>query len=96
MPVVALSEARYNAIGAGYTRLRREDPRFAERIHRALGDAPSVVNVGAGAGSYEPSDPYVLAIEPSDVMVAQRQSGLAPAIRALESLDVGLRLIVAS
>jgi hypothetical protein len=82
MPVVALSEARYNAIGAGYARLRREDPRFAERIHRALGDAPSVVNVGAGAGSYEPSDRYVLAIEPSDVMVAQRQPGLAPAIRA--------------
>jgi SAM-dependent methyltransferase len=77
-----LSEPRYDAIGAGYSRLRREDPRFAQIIHRALGDATSVVNVGAGAGSYEPRDRYVLAIEPSDVMAAQRPPGLAPAIRA--------------
>jgi SAM-dependent methyltransferase len=77
-----LSEPRYNAIGAGYARLRREDPRFAERIHSALGDASSVVNVGAGAGSYEPRERYVLAIEPSDVMAAQRERRSAPAIRA--------------
>jgi SAM-dependent methyltransferase len=82
VPVAPLSEPRYDAIGAGYSRLRREDPRFAERIHRALGDASSVVNVGAGAGSYEPRDRYVLAIEPSEVMAAQREPGLAPAIRA--------------
>lgn len=73
---------RYERIGLGYTRTRREDPRLAERIHRALGDARTVVNVGAGAGSYEPHDRHVIAIEPSDVMAAQRGDGRAPAIRA--------------
>jgi SAM-dependent methyltransferase len=73
---------RYERIGLGYARTRREDPRLAERIHRALGDARTVVNVGAGAGSYEPRDRHVIAIEPSDVMVAQRPPELAPAIRA--------------
>lgn len=74
--------SRYDAIGHGYARTRREDPRFVERIASALGDARSVVNVGAGAGSYEPPDRHVVAIEPSDVMAAQRPAGLAPAIRA--------------
>jgi SAM-dependent methyltransferase len=73
---------RYERIGLGYTRTRREDPRWVERIHRALGDAWTVVNVGAGAGSYEPRDRHVIAIEPSDVMAAQRPPELAPAIRA--------------
>ncbi|HET6870868.1 MAG TPA: methyltransferase domain-containing protein [Solirubrobacteraceae bacterium] len=73
---------RYERIGLGYARTRREDPRLAERIHRALGDALTVVNVGAGAGSYEPHDRHVIAIEPSDVMAAQRPPELAPAIRA--------------
>jgi SAM-dependent methyltransferase len=73
---------RYERIGVGYARTRREDPRLAERIHRALGNARTVVNVGAGAGSYEPRDRHVIAIEPSDVMAAQRPPGLAPAIRA--------------
>jgi SAM-dependent methyltransferase len=73
---------RYERIGLGYARTRREDPRLAERIHRALGDARTVVNVGAGAGSYEPRDRHVIAIEPSDVMAAQRPPELAPAIRA--------------
>src|ERR1700748_2277159 len=74
--------ARYERIGHGYARLRREDPRIASRITEALGDARTVVNVGAGAGSYEPRDRHVIAIEPSDVMAAQRPAGLAPAIRA--------------
>lgn len=73
---------RYDEIGHGYARTRREDPRFRERIHAALGDAETVVNVGAGAGSYEPRDRYVIAVEPSDVMAAQRPPELSPAIRA--------------
>ena len=75
------SPARYDHIGHGYSRTRREEPRFAEAIVQALGDAATVVNVGAGAGSYEPRDRYVIAVEPSDVMAAQR-SGRVPAIRA--------------
>jgi SAM-dependent methyltransferase len=73
---------RYERIGLGYARTRREDPRLGKRIHRALGSARTVVNVGAGAGSYEPRDRHVIAIEPSDVMAAQRPPELAPAIRA--------------
>jgi SAM-dependent methyltransferase len=72
----------YDRIGRGYARTRREDPRLAQRIHRALGDSRSVINVGAGAGSYEPRDRYVIAIEPSDIMARQRPPDLPPAIRA--------------
>ncbi len=71
----------YDRIGHGYAATRREDPRLAARIRAALGDARTVVNVGAGAGSYEPSDRWVLAIEPSDVMAAQRAPDRAPALR---------------
>jgi SAM-dependent methyltransferase len=81
---------RYESIGAGYATTRREDPILRARILAALGDARSVVNVGAGAGSYEPRDRHVVAIEPSDVMAAQRPPGLAPAIRALAN-DLPLR-----
>jgi SAM-dependent methyltransferase len=77
-----VSPARYDTIGETYSGTRREDPRLRARIHAALGDARTVVNVGAGAGSYEPRDRHVTAIEPSDVMAAQRPRGLAPAIRA--------------
>lgn len=73
---------RYDAIGEGYAALRREDPDLRARIEAALGEAKTVVNVGAGAGSYEPRDRHVVAIEPSDVMAAQRPAGRAPAIRA--------------
>jgi SAM-dependent methyltransferase len=78
----ALAEPRYDRIGIGYAQKRREDPRFRARIEAALGEARTVVNVGAGTGSYEPVDRHVVAIEPSDVMAAQRPSHLAPAIRA--------------
>ncbi len=71
---------RYDAIGAEYAVTRREDPRIAALIHAALGGARTIVNVGAGAGSYEPPDRHVLAVEPSEVMVAQRDPGLPPAI----------------
>src|ERR1700754_4837085 len=82
--ILSMSElgTRYERIGHGYARLRREDPRIASRITEALGDARTVLNVGAGAGSYEPSDRHVIAVEPSDVMAAQRPRELAPAIRA--------------
>jgi SAM-dependent methyltransferase len=72
----------YEQRGVGYARHRREDPRIAARIHAALGDAATVVNVGAGAGSYEPRDRWVLAVEPSATMRAQRPPGAAPAIAA--------------
>jgi SAM-dependent methyltransferase len=79
---IGMARARYEDIGQGYTGTRREDPRLRAAIHAALGDARSVVNVGAGAGAYEPRDRHVVAVEPSDVMATQRPSDLAPAIRA--------------
>ena len=74
--------ARYDRIGEGYALTRREDPRIAAAIRNALGDARSVVNVGAGTGSYEPDDRYVIAVEPSDVMAAQRAPTIPTALRA--------------
>jgi SAM-dependent methyltransferase len=74
--------ARYDSIGHGYSSRRRADPRLAARILGALGPGRSVINVGAGTGLYEPDDRYVVAIEPSDVMAAQRPRELAPAVRA--------------
>src|SRR4051812_48003523 len=71
----------YDAIGRTYTTTRRADPRIAAVIHAALGDARSVVNVGAGAGSYEPPT-TVVAVEPSAVMIAQRPTGAAPVVQA--------------
>jgi len=68
----------YNRIGTTYAQTRRPDPRIQDAIWNALGDARTVVNVGAGAGSYEPPQ-TILAIEPSMVMVAQRPAGAAPA-----------------
>ena len=73
--------ALYDRIGRTYTTTRREDPRLAAAIHAALGDAVTVVNVGAGTGSYEPRDRKVIAIEPSRVMIAQRPPDAAPASR---------------
>jgi SAM-dependent methyltransferase len=80
----------YDAIGDGYADTRRADPRIAAAIDRALGDARSVVNVGAGAGSYEPADRAVTAVEPSAAMIAQRPPGAAPAVQAVaEALPFG-------
>lgn len=75
-------DVNYDQTGAGYANLRRPDPRIAAQVHRALGDARTVINVGAGAGSYEPTDRYVVAIEPFATMRAQRPRRLAPAVRA--------------
>lgn len=70
----------YEASGGGYAARRRPDPRIAALVTAALGDAATVLNVGAGAGSYEPLDRYVAAVEPSASMRAQRPGRLAPAI----------------
>ena len=71
----------YDQIGTGYAGRRRVDPRLATPIHAALGNARRVLNVGAGTGSYEPSDREVVAVEPSSEMIRQRQAGLAPVIQ---------------
>ena len=75
-------DADYGEIGAGYARVRRADPRIEVAIYAALGPARSVLNVGAGAGSYEPSDRHVVPIEPAPEMRAQRPAELPPAIDA--------------
>ena len=74
--------AAYDKIGTTYSATRRADPRIAAQILDALGDAVSVVNVGAGAGSYEPRDRMVVAVEPSAVMIRQRATAAAPVIQA--------------
>jgi hypothetical protein len=73
----------YEAGGSGYAQVRRTDPRIAARVHAALGDAKTVVNVGAGAGSYEPTDREVTAVEPSATMRAQRPAHLTTAVDAI-------------
>jgi SAM-dependent methyltransferase len=72
----------YDSIGKGYTDVRGEDPRIAARIRAALGNARTILNVGAGTGSYEPADLEVVAVEPSETMIAQRAEGAAPIVRA--------------
>lgn len=76
-----MTHARYDAIGDGYASTRREDPDWMRRIDAALGPARTVVNVGAGAGSYEPRGRVVIPVEPSAVMAAQRPAD-RPAVRA--------------
>lgn len=68
-------------IGERYASTRREDPQLVAAIAGGLGTSRTLLNVGAGAGSYEPRDRYVLAFEPSDVMAAQRPDGAVPALR---------------
>lgn len=95
----------YDTIGRGYAALRRPDPRIAAAIEHALGDATGVVNVGAGAGSYEPPGRTVLAVEPSEVMIRQRSAGAAgaaPCVRGsaealpLESASVDAAMAILS
>jgi SAM-dependent methyltransferase len=95
------SDALYDRIGRGYAPIRQADQRFAASIRRALGDARSVVNVGAGAGSYEPSDLDVTSVEPSAVMIAQRPPGSAPVVQGFaeelpfpdDSFDAAMAII---
>ena len=74
--------ALYDTIGKGYANYRKPDPRIAALILDALGDAESVINVGAGAGSYEPRDRHVVAVEPSSTMIAQRAHDAARVVQA--------------
>ena len=73
----------YERLGTGYARARRTDPRIAALVHEALGPARRVLNVGAGAGSYEPADRHVVAVEPSPIMRRQRPRGAAPVVDAV-------------
>jgi SAM-dependent methyltransferase len=91
----------YDSLGHGYGELRREDPRIAAQIRRALEGSRSVVNVGAGAGSYEPRDRRLVAVEPSMVMIRQRPPEASPVVRASaerlpfrdESFDASLAVL---
>ena len=77
----------YESIGVGYAAVCRPDPRIHQLIVDALADANSVLNVGAGAGNYEPKDRRVVAVEPSSAMIAQRDTGAGPAVqRVAEAL----------
>jgi SAM-dependent methyltransferase len=73
----------YDAIGATYSVTRRTEPRIAAQIWDALGDARTIVNIGAGTGSYEPPDRHVVAVEPSAIMRSQRLPGAAPCVAAV-------------
>jgi SAM-dependent methyltransferase len=72
----------YDAIGLGYEHYRRPDRRIATAILDALGDAATVLNVGAGTGSYEPAGRSIVAVEPSFTMIRQRPAGSAPVVQA--------------
>ncbi|MGZ8283980.1 MAG: class I SAM-dependent methyltransferase [Allosphingosinicella sp.] len=74
--------AKYDRIGINYAELRKPDPRIAAAIEQALGQAETVLNVGAGTGSYEPVDREVTAVEPSLAMIRQRRASAAKAIQA--------------
>ena len=91
----------YDTIGAGYAKARRADSRIAEQVERALGDAQTVLNVGAGAGSYEPRHLEVVAVEPSQRMIDQRPADAAPVVQAAaerlpfgdKSFDAGMAIL---
>lgn len=93
--------ALYDTIGVGYAARRRPDPRIAAPIHAALGDAETVLNVGAGTGSYEPEGRTVTAVDPSEAMIAQRPPSEARVIRgraedlpfADDSFDAGMAVL---
>ena len=72
----------YDVIGECYSSQRRTYPRIAGPLWKAFGDAQTVLNVGAGAGSYEPPDRHVIAVDPSEVMLAQRSGGMVRCVRA--------------
>ena len=68
----------YDTIGLNYSNLRKPDPRIAALLESKLGDAQTIVNIGAGTGSYEPKNKHVIAVEPSSIMIAQRPTNSAP------------------
>lgn len=79
--ICAVMNTLYDTIGLNYTNLRKPDLKIAQRIKTALGDAKTVLNVGAGAGSYEPADRQITAIEPSSEMIGQRSASNATIIQ---------------
>lgn len=101
MRTASAGDVDYEKTGTGYAARRRTDPRIAALVHEALAEARTVVNVGAGAGSYEPTDRHVIAIEPSKAMRAQRPAHLSPAIDAIaenlplddDSVDAAMAMI---
>lgn len=92
----------YDTIGRRYASFRRPDPRIAAAIDHALGDAATVVNIGAGTGSYEPTGRQVIAVEPSEVMIRQRPPEAARCVRGwaealpIETASVDAALAVLS
>ncbi len=100
-PPPPAGDVDYHQFGQGYARQRRTDPRIEALVHAALGDARSVLNVGAGAGSYEPADRQVIAVEPAAAMRAQRPRERVPAIAASaealplddQSVDAAMALV---
>jgi len=96
-----VNEAAYDRIGLGYSAVRQPEPQIAAPIEAALGEARSVLNVGAGAGSYEPAGREVTAVEPSRAMIAQRPPGSAPVVEAVaenlpfedDSFDAAMAII---
>lgn len=96
-----MTEAAYDRMGIGYSAVRRPEPQIAAQIEAALGDARSVLNVGAGTGSYEPADRDVTAVEPSQTMIAQRPPGSAPVVQGFaedlpfedDSFDAAMAII---
>ena len=80
---MAANASLYDRIGIGYANKRQPDPRWAAQIRNAVGDVQTILNVGAGTGSYEPHDRNVMALEPSPEMIAQRRHDAAPAVRGV-------------
>lgn len=78
----------YDSIGAGYAKARQADPRIYAQVLDALGDAETVINIGAGTGNYEPADRMVVAVEPNAVMAAQRSSASLVVRAFAESLPL--------
>jgi SAM-dependent methyltransferase len=92
----------YDQQGTNYAGYRRTDPRIARYVFEALGDAQTIINVGAGTGSYEPKDRYVVAVEPSATMRSQRRArGAVPAVNAWadalpfddQAFDAGMAMV---
>lgn len=75
------SEPLYEDLGRSYAATRTQDPRIATQIWAALEAGHSLLNVGAGTGSYEPTDRTVVALEPSRTMVAQRRQRSSLVVR---------------
>ena len=78
-----MPDALYDQIGQTYTSTRQPDPRIAEAIVAALGNADAMVNVGAGAGAYEPVGKPLVGVEPSWQMIQQRSRGGSPVVQAV-------------